>query len=379
MSAGLGSGVSGRLSVIVPAYNYGHFLGACLRSVLKQGIPDLELLVIDDGSEDNTAAVVAGFPTVRYRHQHNQGLSAARNSGLVQSSGETLLFLDADDLLAPASLAPRLAFLRAQSTSGWSVCGTRQFSATKADGTPQLGARWLLPPTDLGLRLMHFNIAPPHAYLMHRSVADAAGLFDTQLRACEDYDYWLRVLAQGQEPLYSPAGCVYYRKHATSMSANNSNQLHHDVLLHERLFDALLRGHQLCPSDPACALLAACAGVFTTLARLPTVDNADYHRLLGLMENCMTDWPTALAAALTPRRVLRDYYLLILLHKAALSSAREPRARAAFETLWEALQRSKIVVGNPHSRRLIVILGDLLLDRQAPLVDRYRVARLLLS
>ena len=106
MKAVHGAGVRGRLSVIVPTFDYGHFLAACLRSVLRQNVADLEVLVIDDGSQDDTASVVAGCPAVRYVYQHNQGLSGARNTGMQKSSGEYLLFLDADDLLPPPQHRP---------------------------------------------------------------------------------------------------------------------------------------------------------------------------------------------------------------------------------------------------------------------------------
>ena len=379
MGVVLGAGVRGRLSVIVSAYNYGHFLGACLRSVLSQDVADLELLVVDDGSQDDTAAVVAGFPAVLYVYQPNQGLSAARNTGMQESSGEYLLFLDADDLLAPRSLAPRLAFLQAQRPIGLSVCRNQQFITTDAKGEPQLGRSWLLPPSDLGLRLMYFNIAPPHAYLMHRAVADAVGLFDPSLRACEDYDYWLRALALGYEPLYSPAGLVYYRKHGASMSADNHNQLHHDVLLHERLFDALLRTHQLRLSDPGCAVLAAYAGVFTTLARLPDPDDPDHTRLLQLVTASQNMLETQLDTPSHPRQVLRDYYALKLLQAGTSCAARDARASAAIDSVARALNGLGILTGASISARYLRTLTHLLTARDAPLVDRYRVARLLLS
>lgn len=379
MSAILGAGVRGRLSVIVPTCNYGHFLGACLRSVLSQDVADLELLVVDDGSQDDTAAVVAGFPAVRYVYQHNQGLSAARNTGMQESSGEYLLFLDADDLLAPRSLAPRLAFLQAQQRIGLSVCRNQQFSTTDAKGEPQLGRSWLLPPCDLGLRLMYFNIAPPHAYLMHRAVADAVGLFDPSLRACEDYDYWLRALALGYEPLYSPAGQVYYRKHVASMSADNRQQLHHDALLHERLFDALLHTRQLRLSDPACALLAAYAGVVTTLARLPGPDDPDHTRLLQLVTASQNMLESQLDSTSHPRQVLRDYYALKLLQAGASCAARDDRASAVIHRLLRALHECGGVTSSSPSARYLRTLTHLLTARDAPLVDRYRVARLLLS
>lgn len=378
MSAGLGTGVRSRLSVIIPAYNYAHFLPACLASVLSQTQVDIEVLVVDDGSLDDTRAVVAATPGVRYIHQANQGLSAARNTGLAHCSGEYLLFLDADDLLAPASLAARLEYLRAHRATGLGVCRTRQFQHCDAAGHPQGGAWWLLPGGDLDLRLMYFNIAPPHAWLLHRSVADAVGWFDTGLRACEDYDYWLRALGQGHQPLYSPAGVVYYRKHGASMSADNAKQWHHDVLLHERLFDALRR-RLWHPRDPRCALLAALAGAWTTLTRLPGAGHDDYERLLRGLDEDKDLSALAASPGTTTRPVLRDYYLLKLLEAGTRCAARDPRAATMFAALRGALCAAGIAAGPSRLGRALGVASHLCRDGQAPWVDRYRVARLLLS
>jgi hypothetical protein len=303
-------------------------------------------------------------------------LSAARNTGLKHSSGEYVLFLDADDLLAPASLAARLEFLRAHRAGGLSVCRTRQFYTTDAAGRATGGAPWLLPSSDLALRLMHFNIAPPHAWLLHREVADAVGWFDTRLRACEDYDYWLRALAAGYDPLYSPAGLVYYRKHQDSMSADHGKQWHHDVLLHERLFDAFLQRRFACLADDICALLAVVAGAYTTLARLPGPGDSDYERLLQLLHS-IADWPPPQSpTAADTRVVLRDYYLLKLLSAAERCATRDPAAEQAFTKLREMLRACGIAATRPHASAVIT---HLMRDGHAPWVDRYRVARLLLS
>ncbi|MBK8957102.1 MAG: glycosyltransferase [Proteobacteria bacterium] len=375
MSQGLGAGVRGRLSVIIPVYNYAHFLRACVESVRAQSVDDVEVLVVDDGSTDDSAAVAASLPGVRYIHQANQGLSAARNTGIAACSGEYLLFLDADDQLAPGTLAARLAFARAEIGPGVSVCRTRQFLRTNEAGEALPAAPWWLAPRDLDLRLWHFNIAPPHAWLLHRAVVDAVGGFDTELRACEDYDYWLRALCLGHAPRYSPAGLVYYRKHAASMSADNRQQQHHDVLLHERVFAALASCPQAQGEDPACALLAAVSGAFTTLSRIA---GDDYQRLLSLLA-MQADDDTSLASSIAPRRVLRDYYLLKLLDAGALLRGRDARVVPLFDALLARLRRQGITVQDTRVARRVAMLADIVRDGGAPLVDRYRVARLALK
>src|SRR5215210_7179893 len=93
------------VSVVIPCFNQGHFLGEALESVLSQTRPPDHVVVVDDGSVDNTAVVVGRFPTVHYIRQPNGGLARARNTGLRHTRGEYLVFLDADDRLWPDAVA----------------------------------------------------------------------------------------------------------------------------------------------------------------------------------------------------------------------------------------------------------------------------------
>ena len=95
------SGERPLVSVVIPCFNQARFLGAAIASALAQTHTPVEVVVVDDGSTDDTAAVTARFPGVRYVRQENAGLSAARNTGLGKSRGAYLAFLDADDVLLP--------------------------------------------------------------------------------------------------------------------------------------------------------------------------------------------------------------------------------------------------------------------------------------
>src|SRR5215213_4245219 len=96
--------IAGLVSVVIPCYNQAHFLGEAVESVLAQSYPRFEVVVVDDGSTDDTAEVAARYPKVRCVRQQNQGLAAARNTGLRHSEGEYVVFLDADDRLLPEAL-----------------------------------------------------------------------------------------------------------------------------------------------------------------------------------------------------------------------------------------------------------------------------------
>jgi glycosyltransferase involved in cell wall biosynthesis len=102
------------VSVIIPCYNHARYLGQAIESVLDQSYPRVEIIVVDDGSTDHTTQVAARYSGVHYVRQENQGLSAARNTGLRQSRGDFPVFLDADDLLLPGALEAGLNCLKTQ-------------------------------------------------------------------------------------------------------------------------------------------------------------------------------------------------------------------------------------------------------------------------
>src|SRR5207245_5342110 len=121
------------VSVIIPCYNQAHFLGEAIESVLAQSYPHFEIIVVDDGSTDNTEEVAGSYPEVRCLRQANQGQAAARNVGLGQSCGEYAVFLDADDRLMPEALAVGLAGFAAHPDCAF-VAGHHRWIS--ADGFP---------------------------------------------------------------------------------------------------------------------------------------------------------------------------------------------------------------------------------------------------
>src|SRR5690348_13396065 len=103
-----------RVSVVIPSYNSAQYVGAAIESVLVQTVPDVEILVVDDGSKDATREVVARYgDRARYLYQENAGVAVARNHGIRESSGEWIGFLDADDTWLPQKLERQLAALAA--------------------------------------------------------------------------------------------------------------------------------------------------------------------------------------------------------------------------------------------------------------------------
>src|SRR4051794_28952489 len=120
------------VSVIIPTYNYGRFIGEAVKSALEQTLPADEIIVVDDGSADNTEAAVRQFgDPVRYIKQANAGVCVARNRGVAESRGEFIAFLDADDTWEPTKLAKQIARFDEDEDLGMVHCGMLKFD----DGT----------------------------------------------------------------------------------------------------------------------------------------------------------------------------------------------------------------------------------------------------
>ncbi len=208
------------VSIIIPAYNQAHYLGAAIASALGQSYGDVEVIVVDDGSTDNTREVVEqiGDPRLRYVYQENQGLSAARNTGIRHACGTYLSYLDSDDLFLPEKVALLLAVMEERPEVGL-VAG--QAMPVDEAGSPA-GALFDRPLPDDARELLLHNPLHVGSVLVRRSWQEKAGFFDESLRSYEDWDMWLRLARLGC-PMASVARPVsLYRFHAAQMTRDGS-------------------------------------------------------------------------------------------------------------------------------------------------------------
>jgi glycosyltransferase involved in cell wall biosynthesis len=181
-----------QVCVIIPTYNRAAMVSEAVASVLAQTWPDFELLVVDDGSTDDTAAALAPYASrLRLlRRERRGGVSAARNAGIKASCGEWLAFLDSDDLWLPEKLARQLAFL--SGNPGLLICQTEETWVRRGVRVNQprthrkIGGRIFLPSLERCL-------VSPSAVILHRRLLERHGGFDEDLPAAEDYDLWLRL------------------------------------------------------------------------------------------------------------------------------------------------------------------------------------------
>ncbi len=209
------------VSVVIPAYNYAHFLPDAIASILEQTHPAYEIIVVDDGSKDNTREVVARFtdPRVRYVWQQNAGLSAARNTGIAQARTPFVAFLDADDQWFPGFLSAVVERFQAlEKRYGLVATATTRMDQSGQKLPPPrrvFSLSGTLTPRDFIMR----NRCLSSSIVARRAVFDECGFFDTTLRSSEDRDMWIRITTKyGFWLIDEPLG--YIRRHGDNMSKN---------------------------------------------------------------------------------------------------------------------------------------------------------------
>ncbi len=203
------------VSVIIPCYNHAAYLAECIESVLIQSYRNVEIIVVDDGSKDATKEVAQKFSEVRYLHQHNQGLSAARNTGIRNCKGEYLVFLDADDWLQPDALQVNLQYLQLQQLAAF-VSGAHFKVNDQKEVIEEVCEALIIDPY---LRLLEGNYIGMHATVMYRQWVFDEFKFDTSLNVCEDYDLYLKI-ARNHPVCHHTQHIALYRIHHQNMSGD---------------------------------------------------------------------------------------------------------------------------------------------------------------
>lgn len=179
------------VSVILPTYNRDSMVRRAIDSILSQTYPHVELIVVDDGSTDNTAALLDAYgERINVIRRANGGVSAARNSGIRSATGEYIALLDSDDYWLPEKLAEQTAFFKSQPDA--LICQTEEIwirngKRVNPKKRHQKFSGMIFEKT------LPLCLVSPSAVMMRRSLIDEVGLFDESLPACEDYDLWLRI------------------------------------------------------------------------------------------------------------------------------------------------------------------------------------------
>ncbi len=212
------------VSILIPAYNAQEWIGDTLRSAIAQTWDRKEIIVVDDGSRDQTNAVLRQFESdgVRVVTQKNQGAAAARNKAFSVSQGDYIQWLDADDILAPDKIARQMSEVskgagpRALLSSEW---GKFLHRHDRARFVPSALWRDLSPVEWLLLKMGNNLYMQTATWLVSRQLTEAAGGWDTRLLGDDDGEYFCRVLLASERTLFVPGARVYYRSSgATSLS-----------------------------------------------------------------------------------------------------------------------------------------------------------------
>ena len=209
--------MSARVSVVMPAYQAGRFVGAAVSSVLAQSYRELELVVVDDGSTDATATIVEAHDgPIRLVRQENRGVAAARNRGIEEAQGELIAFCDADDVLFPEHLEALVRLYDERrgivtANSYWLLPGGIDPRRTRYKGRFPRG-------DDQRRAILEQNFVSPLS-LFERRLVDEVGPFPVERRRAEDWHFWIRAVLAGHRVTLQPKPLALYRWGTESLSA----------------------------------------------------------------------------------------------------------------------------------------------------------------
>lgn len=186
-----------KVSVIIPAYNNARFLQEAVESVFAQTYQDYEIIVIDDGSTDNTKEVLAPYlDRIQYIYQPNRGASSARNTGIRHSHGDYIAFLDADDIWLPEKLRIQVEYLNNHPDTAMVYALALRVDVNGRASNHRNMLKRSLPCGDIFNALFFRDFITLSSVVIRKRILDAIGLFDESFTHAEDHELWLRIARQ---------------------------------------------------------------------------------------------------------------------------------------------------------------------------------------
>ena len=228
------------ITVVIPTYNRYTLLKRAITSLYKQTYKPKEIIVVDDGSTDDTSQIQNDFPEIIYIYQPNRGVSAARNVGIKKATCEWIAFLDSDDEFHPEKLQKQVTFHQQNPNILMSYTAEKWIRNSKEVKIPKKYRK--IGKDAFVENLSYCNIAPS-SVLLHRKVLDDVGLFDENLEVCEDYDMWLRITQKYEVGLINEKLIDKYAGHDEQLGfRKNMDKIRVAIL--EKLFSSCKAGSQ---------------------------------------------------------------------------------------------------------------------------------------
>ena len=197
------------VSVIVPVYNGERFLDEALRSILDQTYPSVEIIVVDDGSVDQSAEIIQAYKNIQYIYQANQGVTVARNTGVSVAQGEFIAFLDQDDRWTPHKLTEQIGYLQDHSEVGFVLSHARMFLENGAGVPTWLKADYVSED--------HVGFIPG-TFTVRKQIFKEIGGFDANLQIASDIDWFSRAIDAGVKLYVLPEVLLHKRVHTANLS-----------------------------------------------------------------------------------------------------------------------------------------------------------------
>lgn len=211
------------VSVVLPVYNGERYLSAALKSIFAQDYPNFEVIVVDDGSSDASAAIAKSFSGVRYIYQRNQGVACARNAGILASKGEFIAFIDQDDLWTPNKLSVQMQYFLDDQEIEYVLSNKRSF-LEEGRSKPGWVKDFLLKDKTIGFL--------PGTLVARKSLFEKIGLFSPAYETASDTDWFFRANDAGIKKAISPQVLLHKRIHS-------SNQSYQTKIINEELLKVI--------------------------------------------------------------------------------------------------------------------------------------------
>jgi len=215
------------VSIIIPVFNTGKYIKEAVDSALRQNYKNKEIIVVDDGSTDNTKSILSPYINenkIKYIYQENKGLAGARNTGIKAAKGDFIAFLDSDDIFLPNKIERQVEFLENHHDCDICYCDIWHFYDGEPNKLMKLDYKYY-SGNEVFKNLLKKNFINPLTVVMRRSVVNKYGVFNESFRRTEDWEYWIRLAWQGVKFCFLPEVLAKYRMRKDSLAFNWNSEI----------------------------------------------------------------------------------------------------------------------------------------------------------